>query len=183
MSKYVIKIKPHHHVHECFPLACSESQRLYHCHMCTPPSLFVPALSARFSPVRQFVCVSYCVYTYIHAHTRLATPPPKKTHTKGVLFVYSRTHRLKKTRKDSNKERETKRDREEVFGGGSLELGSGWWSGPHLQVLEACLPRSVHTCLESSDNGMCQGQKSRDNQPNAHMCAHVCMETCSPSAH
>ena len=183
ISKYGIKIKLHHHVHEYFPMVCLESQRLHHCYMCTPPH----SLHRLYPPIFHLptnLCVFHIVCIYIYSPTLARRPPPSpQTHTKGVLFVYSRTHRLKKTRKDSNKERETKRDREEVFGGGSLELGSGWWSGLHLQVLEVCLPRSLPTCLDTCNNGMFQEQRSRDNQPYAPMRAHVRMETCLPRAH
>ena len=74
-------------------------------------------------------------------------------------------------------------EREDVFGGRSLEIGCGWWSGLHLQVLEGCLPRSLHTCLNKSNDGMFQGQRNRDNQLNARTRAHVRMETCLPRAH
>jgi len=53
----------------------------------------------------------------------------------------------------------------------------------HLQVRETCLPRSLHTCLDTSNNRMFQGHRSRNNQPNARMRAHVGMETGLPRAH
>jgi len=139
-------------------LGKSKTASLLHVH---PPSLFALALSARLHPVHQFVCVSYCmrVYIYTRPHSLGDPPPQKNTHK----VVYLRTHRLQKKRKDSNKERETKRDREEVFGGWSLEICSGWLSGPHVQVLEACLLRSLRTCPVTSKNGMFQAQRSRDN--------------------
>jgi len=53
----------------------------------------------------------------------------------------------------------------------------------HLQGRETCLPRSLHTCLDTSNNRMFQGHRSRNNQPNARMRAHVRMETGLPRAH
>ena len=49
--------------------------------------------------------------------------------------------------------------------------------------LKQNVPRSLHTCLDTCNNGMFQGQRSRDNQPYAPMRAHVRMETCWPRAH
>jgi len=46
--------------------------------------------------------------------------------------------------------------------------------------LKQNLPRSLHTCLDTSSNGMFHAQRSRDNQPNARMRAQVRMETCLP---
>ena len=121
------------------------------------------------------------------AHKRgigVETPSPRSFsggHTKGLLVCTLTNTQTKK--KDSNTREGKKRDREDVFGGRSSEIGSGWWSGLHLQVLEACLPGSVHTCLDTSNNGMFQLQRNRDNQPNARTRAHVRVETFLPRAH
>ena len=63
-----------------------------------PAALFAPALYARFSPVRQCVRGSYCIY--IHAHTCSVAPPPPQIHTKGVVVCMLTTIQTntKKTR-------------------------------------------------------------------------------------
>jgi len=50
------------------------------------PSHFASAVSARSSPLRQYVCVSYCIY--IFTHTLAWWPPP---HTKWVLMCMHTT--------------------------------------------------------------------------------------------
>ena len=42
---------------------------------------------------------------------------------------------------------------------------------------------SLHTCLDTCNNSTLQGQRSRDKQANARMCAHVDMEICLPTSH
>ena len=128
---------------------------------CAPPLTLCTSFIRPFAscpPICVRIILYACIYIYTPAFAR-RPPPQKNTHK----VVYLRTHRLQKKRKDSNKERETKRDREEVFGGWSLEICSGWLSGPHVQVLEACLLRSLRTCPVTSKNGMFQAQRSRDN--------------------
>jgi hypothetical protein len=53
---------------------------------------------------------------------------------------------------------------------------------PKQKKLTQKLPRSLRTCLKTSNNGMFQGHRNRDHQPNARTRAHVCMETCLPRA-
>jgi len=140
---------------------------LLHVH---PPSFFALALSARFPPVCQCMCVSYYIYIYMHIHT------PKKIRTP--------------TKKSGKK-----RDREEVLGRNRQWLveratcymcyiyymcNTCYMCMLHLQVLEACLGRSLHACLHTSNNCMFQAQRSRGNQPNARMRAHVRMDTFLP---
>jgi len=145
VSKYGIKMKSHHHLRECLPMMYSESQRL-HITICAPPlTLYAGSICPFFSCPP--ICVCIILHLYTHAHTRMMTPT---THKMSVS-VYAYQHTDQKTRTQS-KERETKRHREEVCGVRSLEIDSGWWGGPHLQVLEACLPRSLHTCLDTSNN-------------------------------
>jgi hypothetical protein len=69
VSKDGINITSHNHLRECFPMVWSESQRLHHYHMCTPPhtlhrlDLPVLLLSAN-------VCVYHKAYicTRTHSH-------------------------------------------------------------------------------------------------------------------
>ena len=65
VSKYGIKIKSHNDLRECFPMVWSESQRLHHYHMGTPPHslhrLDLPVLLLSTN-----VCVSYGIYMYMH---------------------------------------------------------------------------------------------------------------------
>ena len=60
--------------------------------------------------------------------------------------------------------------REEVFAGRSLEIGTGWWGGLHLQVLEACLPMSLHACLDTSNNACLCAR--------AGVCVRLCVCVC-----
>jgi len=116
--------------------ACHDSfisQRLPHCHMCTTPhSLHQRYLKFFSCPP---ICVCIILHTYIRPHTRRMN---SSTHIMSdSLYAYKHTDPKKRTQ---SKERESKRDREEMWGGRFLEIGSGWWSGLHLQMLEACLP-------------------------------------------
>jgi len=113
-SKYGIKIKSHHHLREWIFPWCARKVKdsiWHHCHMCNRPSLFTPALSARSSPVRQFVCVSYCIHVYTHT---LAWWPP--THSKWVLVcMLTNTQNQKK---ELNQKRERPKETERKCEGG-----------------------------------------------------------------
>ena len=157
--------KSHHHVRKYFLMVCSESPRMHHRHMCAlPHSLHRQTESVCERETHVCVCVrrtlctgSICpffscppicvcsiLHIFMYAHTRMKT---LNTH-KGTVSLYAYKHTDQKKRTQTQ-EREKKRDVEDVFGGRSLGIGSGWWSRQHLQVLEACLPRSLHTCLET----------------------------------
>jgi hypothetical protein len=74
--------------------------------------------------------------------------------------------------------RATKRVTEEVFAGRSLEIGSGWWGGLHLQVLEACLPMpmSLHACLRRAHH-LCMCESRVTNYVYASNSLHACLHT------
>ena len=124
-----------------------------------------------------FSCPPICVY---HMYLRTHSHDPQHTQ-RDCEFVRLQTHRPKK--KNSNTREGKKKRQRGCVGGRSLETGGGWWSGLHLQVLEGCRPRSLHTCLDTSNHGMFQAQRNTDNQPNARTRAHVRMEICLPRAH
>ena len=94
-----------------FSMVCSEGQRQHHCHMCNPPSLFTPALSARSSPFHQFVCVSYCIHICTHT---LAWWPP--THSKWVLVCMLTNTQTK--HKELNQKRERQKETKRKCEGG-----------------------------------------------------------------
>ena len=101
------------------------------------------------------VCVHHIAYIYLHTHTRMMTP---NTHKMSVnVYAYNSWRTTQNQEKEINWDREAKRVREEVFGARSLEIGSGWWGGLHLQVLEACLPMpmSLHACLVTPSDTKC----------------------------
>jgi len=66
---------------------------------------------------------------------------------------------------------------------GSVSLYAHNHTDQNKKRLKQNLPRSLHKCLDASNNGMFQGQRSRDIQLNARTRAHVRMETCLPRAH
>ena len=157
-------------VKKCIIVICARHRTL--CTGCSCPFFSCPP-----------ICVCIILHIYIYAHTRMKT---LNTH-KGTVSLYAYKHIDQKTR-TRTQERENKRDREDVLGGRSLEIGSGWWSGLHLQVLEACLPRSLHTCLNTSNNGMFQGHskgKRSRRQPTkrAHAYARRQSEIYLPRTH
>jgi len=89
----------------------------------------------------------------------------------------TRDTQIKKKRTQS-KEKKTKRVTEEVFAGRSLEIGSGWWGGLHLQVLEACLPMpmSLHACLRRAHH-LCMCESRVTNYVYASNSLHACLHT------
>jgi len=90
-AKYGIKIKSHHHLCECFLMVCSESQRMHHVLMCTPPhslhQLYLPFL---LLPAKICGHNIVCMYTRTH----LLVPPHTLPHTQtDCCFVCLQTHR------------------------------------------------------------------------------------------
>ena len=61
---------------------------------------------------------------------------------------------------------------------GSVSLYAHNHTDQNIKRLKQNLPRSLHTYLDTFNNGMFQGQRSREN---ARMRAHL--ETCLPRAH
>ena len=115
VSRYKIKIKPHHHVHECFPMVRSESQKLLHRHMCALP----PSLHRLYLPVRLLSANVYvCEITYMHTrtNTRLGDNPRSPNTHKGYVFnIFEQTQRQYETQITEEK---SERNRESGGEGG-----------------------------------------------------------------
>ena len=99
-SKYSTKIKPHHHVRTYFPMVCLESQRMHHCHMCSP----LHSLHRLYRP-HLLLSANLCVHhiAYVCSRTLLfgEPPPPPSTH-KGSVSLYAYNH-ADQNKKVSNK--------------------------------------------------------------------------------
>ena len=144
-----------------------------------PPTLCTVYTSARFSPVRQ-LCVYHIVYTYIHTrpHSLVDPPLPQNTH-KGSIICILTNAKTQKEQNDSNKEkrkkqRGEKRDRQEEFGGRSLEKGSGWWSGyicKCTRLVYLGLYTRVSTHLIMACLSVPMANKQRQPSKHAHACA------------
>jgi len=146
--------------------------------MCTPPY----SLRRLYLSLFLSANVRIILYRYIHTPTPAWCPPPCSKHTQeSLVCMLTNTHTLQK--KTQTKEKE-KTERECSWGdlGESAVVGG---TGYICKCSRIVYLKSLHTCLDKSNNGMFQRQSSKDNDnpPNVRIRAHVRMETCLPRAH